>query len=199
MKQQNRVQPASKKIEESLSYSVEVKNREGRVLQRVSAPSRSYVQAWNQVLNGLAAHAIRFIIDTGGILRSVTYTYFALDVAAPIGNATLGFRVGKGTTPVAITDYALETPCEEGTGVDEFNHQVVTFTTPTVVGPSCSFTVSRVMINNSGATITGIREIGAYVIMHQYRGLGFRDILPSPVSVPDGGAITVTYTIKVTV
>ena len=61
------------------------------------------------------------------------------------------------------------------------------------------------MINNSGSTITGIKEIGVYVqtrrvtngIMGPYSMLGFRDVLPSAMYIPDGGAITVTYTIKV--
>jgi len=122
-----------------------------------------------------------------------------LRVDAAIGNTLMGIRVGKGSTAVAIDDYALETPLEEGTGLDEFNHQVVAFTTPAVVGSTCSFTVSRVMINNSGATITGIREIGAYMVIFSWYALGFRDVLPSPVYVPHGGSITVTYTIKVTV
>ncbi|GAI77408.1 unnamed protein product, partial [marine sediment metagenome] len=45
-KKQKQVQPTSKKVEESLSYAVEVRDKEGRVIQRISAPSRSYVQQW---------------------------------------------------------------------------------------------------------------------------------------------------------
>ncbi|GAH64041.1 unnamed protein product, partial [marine sediment metagenome] len=113
-----------------------------------------------------------------------------------------GIRVGKGSTAVAIDDYALETPLGEGTGVDEFNHQAVTFTGPAVVGPTCSFTVKRILLNNSGVTISGIREIGQYMSMPiptGAYGLSFRDVLPGAVSVPDGGSITVIYTIAVTV
>jgi len=197
-KKQKRVQP--KKIEESLSYSVEVRDKEGRVLQRISAPSRSFVQQWNQIMNVQAAQANKTITDTGGTPRSIPkFDGNFLTNAAP-GITTYGIRVGKGTTGVAIDDFALETPLEEGTGLDEFNHQPVTRTVPAVIGSTCSFNVKRILLNNSGATITGIREIGCYVRMAGgYFGLGFRDVLLGTVTVPDGGSITVTYTIAATV
>ncbi|MBA7678521.1 hypothetical protein ES703_86797 [subsurface metagenome] len=198
-KKQKRVQPTKKK-EESLSYSVEVRDKEGRVIQRISAPSRSYVEQWNQILNVQASQISKTVKDTGGTDRSVQAYSFNLNVGYAIGEIKIGIRVGKGTTAVAITDYALETPLVEGTGTDEFNHQAQTFTEPAVVGSTCSFTVKRIMVNNSGATISGIREIGCYIWMWPaYYALGFRDVLPSAVYVPHGGSITVTYTIKVTV
>lgn len=195
-------QKKKQKLEESLSYTVEVRGKEGRVIQCISAPSRSYVKQWNQIVNVESATSVKTVQDTGGVGRIVYAKSLDLRVSAGIGIVLYGIRVGKGSTAVAITDFALETPCGEGTGTDEFNHQAVTFTEPSVVGSTCSFTVKRVMINNSGSTITGIREIGAYVVAAGtavYYMLGFRDVLPSPVYVPHGGSITVTYTIAVTV
>lgn len=197
MKQQKRVQPTKKN--EVLSYSVEVRDKEGRVLRRISAPSKSYVQQWNQVINIQAKGTASTLTVTDGSTASIGIASNNLSLAAGIGAATYGIRVGKGTTAVAIDDFALETPLEQGAGLDQFAHQAETFTVPAVVGPTCSFTTSRIMINNSGAIITGIREIGAYMIMEAKKGLGFRDVLPGAVTVPDGGSITVTYTIAVTV
>ncbi len=203
-KKQKRVQ-VSKKVEEGLSYSVEVRDKEGRVIQRISAPSRSYVEQWNQLINvqcmGAAAETLK---DTNGDVWADVPKY-ATNFAsgAPIGDTGYGLRVGKGFTAVAIDDFALETPLEEGTGVDEFEHQAMTWTDPAVVGPTSSFTMKRIFVNNSGAPISGIRELGLY---HMFRGgggvkyaLGFRDVLPGGVTVPDGGSITVIYTIAVTV
>jgi len=202
MKQEKKQKPVQRKKEESLSYTVEVRDKEGLVIQRISAPSRSYVEQWNQILNVQAAQADKTVKDTDGV--SIARAPGANPRAdAPIGYIGYGLRVGKGTTAVGIDDYALESPCGEGTGTDEFNHQAVTFTVPSVVGSTCSFTVKRIMINNSGATITGIREIGCYMTMgvsgSSGLALGFRDVLPSAVYVPHGGSITVTYTIKATV
>ena len=198
-KKQKRIQRTDKKVEESLSYTVEVTDKEGRVLQRISAPSHSYVQQWNQIINVRASKATKTVKDTGGVDRNPTWTSDCLQANAPIGVVNYGIRVGKGTTAVAITDYVLESPCGEGTGIDEFNHQLVGFTEPSVAGSTCSFTITRAVINNSGATITGIKEIGCYVRAASSYFLGFRDVLPGAASVPDGGSITVTYTLKVTV
>ncbi|MBA7656518.1 hypothetical protein ES703_64444 [subsurface metagenome] len=196
MKQEKRQRRV--KHNESLSYTVEVKNKEGQVLRRISAPSRSYVEQWN----------VLTCIQVGGVNRMITISNGSPYSAAPhsanfranpgAGDTGQGIRVGKGTTPVAIDDYALETPCEEGTGTDEFNHQTYTKTAPSVVGSTCSFTHQRVMINNSGAAIS-VNEIGCHLGATGFGYLGFRDVLPSTVSVPDGGSITVTYTMKVTV
>jgi len=201
-KKQKQVQP--KKIEESLSYTVEVRDKEGRVLQRISAPSRSYVEQWNQIVNLLVGDLENTVRDTDGVEQTVAASALCLSMESGIGVVSRGIRVGKGMTAVAIDDYALGIPLEEGTGTDEFEHQATTFTEPSVVGSTCSFTVKRIMINNCGASISGIKEIGAYVRTYHapanyYYNLGFRDVLPSAVYVPHGGSISVIYTIAVTV
>ena len=193
---------AKMKITEGLSYEVITRDRFGRILKRVSAPSRSYVNAWNQCLYVLNRHTSYSIIDTSGVSRSISYSSSVLRANAGAGEIGYGLRVGKGTTPVTINDYALEAPCGEGTGFDQFLHQAMATSAPTVAGSDCSFWHRRVMVNNSGSTISGIWEIGCYVLMKYspaYYGLGYRDVLPGSVSVPDGGSITVTYTLKVTV
>ena len=190
------------KLKEVLSYEVVVRDKDGKVLQRVAAPSRSYVRAWNQCLYVLNRHTGYTITDTDGTGRYVSYSSSVLRASAGAGEIGYGIRVGKGTTPVTINDYALETPCGEGTGVDQFLHQAMAASSPAVVGSDCSFWYRRVMVNNSGSTISGIREIGCYVMMKydpRYYALGYRDVLPGPASIPDGGSITVTYTLKVTV
>ncbi len=188
-------------LQESLSYEVVVRDRRGKVLERIAAPSRSYVKAWNQLLNVLNAHTGTYITDVGGVSRYISYSSSVLRANAGAGEIGYGILIGKGTTPVSINDCALENPCGEGTGVDQFLHQAMAAGSPSVVGSDCSFWHRRVMVNNSGSTISGIQEIGCYVMMKyspQYIGLGYRDVLPGPVAIPDGGSITVTYTLKVT-
>lgn len=190
-----------KSLGQSLFYEVVVTDRHGKVLQRMSAPSKSYCKAWNQLLYVLNRHTGHWIKDTGGTDRSIGVSSSCLRANAGIGEIGYGIRVGKGSTAVTIDDYCLESPCGEGTGPDQFEHQLTSHTDPTVVGSDCSFTKRRTLINNSGATISGIREIGCYIMLKyspRYNGLGYRDVLPSPANIPDGGAITVTYTIKVT-
>ncbi len=190
------------KLKEGLSYEVVVRDKHCKVVERIAAPSRSYAKAWNQCLYVLNRHSSFTIIDTGGTGRSISYSSSVLRANAGAGEIGYGIRVGKGTTPVTINNYALENPCGEGTGVDQFLHQATSASSPAVAGSECSFWLRRVIVNNSGSTISDIREIGCYVMMKYspaYYGLGYRDVLPSPVSIPDGGSITVTYTLKVTI
>ncbi len=186
-------------MKESLSYEVVVRDKRGKVLQRVSGPSRSYVEQWNKIINVLAKQTALTIKDTGGTDRSISKSATLLTVRAGVGTVAYGLRVGKGSTAVDITDYALKTPIGEGSGSGQLAHQAVQFVLPAAIDSDYGFKVWRVMMNYSGATITGIQEIGAYVRMVSYYALAFRDVLGSPVSVPDGGSITVTYTIKVSV
>lgn len=191
---------------ESLSYTVEVRNKRGRLLKCISRPSRSYVQQWNRIMHIQAEltqmASPRTVKDTSGNNRSGNASSSSFRCQAGVGQVNHGIRIGKGGSAVAIDDYALGSPCAEGAGVDQFEHQQMEFTAPSVAGPTCSFTITRLMINNSGAVIT-VTEIGCYV---QFRydssagyALGFRDLLPSSLDIPVGGSIRVTYTLRVTV
>ena len=184
---------------EVLTYVVVVTDREGRVLRRIEAPSRSFVEQWNKVINVQAKQTASTIKDTGGVDRSVAAHGNNLRIHAAAAVILYGIRVGKGSTAVTISDYQLETPLAEGVGVDQLTHLAMVYTEPSVAGSDRSFTITRNMLNNTGATISGVRELGAYMRIGNYYGLAFRDVLPSAVYVPHGGSITVTYTIKVTV
>jgi hypothetical protein len=193
--------------EPQLDYRVEVTDKDGRVIQREEGPSRSYVRQWNELFHVQAAYVYLggggTVKDTSGStctdarVSSVTFKS-----NAGIGETNYGLRAGKNPTPVSISDYALGNPIAEGTGIDQLEHQLTYFTGPTVVGATLSFTMQRSMINHSGATISGIQEISNYMMfscgMYTRFALGFRDVLGSSFSIPDGGAITVTYTLKVT-
>ena len=189
-------------MKQQLYYTVEVRDREGKLLKREKRKSRSYIKQWNELVCVQCRQDTVTIKDTGGTNRTITKQAFNLVMAAAATVVTYGIRVGRGSTAVTISDYALETPCAQGTGANAFEHQACTVTAPSVVGSSSSFPVKRICYNNSGATIT-VTEVGIYVGGHDgtsaYGFLGIRDVLVSSVDVPDGGGITVTYTIKVTV
>jgi len=195
-------EPGNKKLEPTmtLKYLVEVTDKDGKVIQRISAPGRSFVRQWYDAMSAMADNEGRTVTDTGGTVRAATPNAACFYALAAAGITTYGIRIGRGSTAVDIEDYALETPLEEGVGVDQFEHQASTYSKPAVVASSCSFWIRRAMLNNSGNTISLIREIGIYArVAASYYMLGVRDVLPGAVAVPDGGAITVTYTIGVTV
>ena len=182
-----------------LEYLVEVTDKDGKVLQRISALSRSFVRQWYDVMSAHCDNANRTVKDTGGANRAGAPHENSWYAKAVAGEYRYGHRVGKGTTAVTISDYALESPIDEGVGLDQLEHGAVSYAKPAVDGSTCSFWIRRSMLNSSGSTITGIKEIGIYTRFSVYYMLGVRDVLPSEVYIPNGGAITVTYTFKVTV
>jgi hypothetical protein len=192
--------------EPMLSYKVEVTDKDGSVVQCEEGPSHSYVRQWNEILH-LQSAAI--YIGGGGTVKmtdgstesNAYYSVRSFASNAGIGVDRSGLRVGKDSTPVSINDYALGAPIAQGIGLDQLEHQLTYFTAPVVDGNTLSFTMQRGVVNHSGATISGVQEIGNYI---EFTGsmlgrvaLGFRDVLSSSFSIPDGGAITVTYTLKV--
>jgi len=181
-----------------LWYSVVVRDRHGKVVSRERRKSRSFLKQWNQLVYAQVAHTTLDITDTGGASRSIPKENDNFTMNAAAGVTTYGIRVGTGNTPVAIDDYALETPIAEGTGAGEMNHLVCTIATSVVAAPNCSFLISRSIVNNSPGEIT-VREAAIYMKMDTFYGCGARDVFGAPQAVPIAGTITVNWTIQATV
>lgn len=182
-------------------YTVEIRDKKGKLLSREKHKSRSFVQQWNELISTHIRNASLSIKDTGGTDRTITRHANTFLAEAGGGTASYGISVGRGSTPVAISDYALETPCGEGTGANQLDYQAMLSTAPSVSGSDCSFTLTRSAINSSGSTIT-VTEVGLQVAADDGTTRYFlviRDVLGSSRDIPDGGWITVVYTIKVTV
>lgn len=188
-------------MKRELWYSVVVRDRNGKVISRERRKSRSFLKAWNQLVYAMMAQTSLNITDTAGVAQSIYGKYGSnLAMNAGAGVTDFGIRVGTGATAVAIDDYSLGTPIAEGTGVDEMNHLICTVADYGVAPPSCSFLVSRSIVNNSAAEIT-VREAGIYAWMSTgvLYGCVTRDVFGTPQAVPMGGTITVDWTIQVTV
>jgi len=190
-------------MKHELWYSVVVRDRQGKVLSRERCRSRSFLKAWNQLMFAqvcdLEGAAYGTIKATDG---SVGYGYaearnFRVESHGSYG----GIFCGTGDTPVAIDDFELEGLIAEGAGPGQFNYSgMSTVTAATLDGSHCQFGVSRSPVNNSGNPIT-VKEVGIhtsfYVSTTQKWMLAIRDVLETPQEVPNGGAITVDYTLEV--
>jgi len=193
-------------MRQQVYYTVEVRDKNGKLISREKRRSRSFVRQWCDLHYWLAEPTDKTVTDISNTSRTLdrdTGLIHALRMDGAAVEPDKGVVVGTGTTAVTIADYALAAKIAEGTGVGQLSHQAVTLTAPSVVGSECSWTATRVFINGSGATIT-VTEIGIYVSAQDTVPavryfLVVRDVLVTAQAVPDGGAITVVYTIKVTV
>jgi len=179
-------------------FTLEVKDKNGRLVKRIRRRSRSYVIGF---LDFLAVHwrnTSGSITDTGGTSRTVGGAYvYACNGAYQ--DDTYGPVVGTGTTAVAVTDTKLVTQIAQGTGAGQLDHQATTTTAPATSGSTRSFTVRRVLVNASGGTIT-IQECGVYAkeLTNSWKFCLVRDLVSGGQAVPNGGSATLTYTIGVT-
>ncbi|MBA7656519.1 hypothetical protein ES703_64445 [subsurface metagenome] len=186
-------------MKHELWYSVVVRDRQGKVVSRERRRAKSFLKAWNQVIYAQMFQVNVSIKDTDGADRSVDEDTNNLRIAVSGATTAYGMRVGTGDTAVAIDDYALEAPIAHGTGAGQMSHAGCTVSNYTVAAPSCSFIISRTFTNNSGDSIT-VKEAGLYMRMDSsYYGCAARDVFSSPQAVPNGGSITINWTLKVTV
>lgn len=185
-----------------LYYEIIVTDKFGHVLVREKRKARSYLKAYNQLICSALSATGQSIKCTDGLNHTNTVTgYYLLRVREQAGDTDMGIRVGSGNTPVDISDFKLETPIEEGIGVGQLSHFECIIGIPSVGAAESAFTVERFCLNNSGGDVT-VREIGMYanitstVIEGTYYACIVRDVLGGAVVIPDGGAITVIYTVK---
>jgi hypothetical protein len=190
-----------------LRYSVVVKDCHGKVISRERRRAHSFLKQWNEFI--CFFHCLGTVypkITTGSATKLDSHdNNFRMNGGE--GDASLGIVIGIDNTPVAIDDYAMGTQIAEGYGSGQMHHLANTFDAPVVSPPTCGYSISRIIVNNSGILIT-VRESGIY---HQhslrtgpyahsfafYSSCGVRDVFATPQDVPDGGSITVNYTLQV--
>lgn len=184
-----------------LWYSVAVRDRQGRVVSREQRKSRSMLGNWYRILYAHIAVTSTSLIRTDGIDRGVINFGDNWKFVAAANEDYIGVVIGTGVAPVAIDDYKLESQIMHGTGPGQMRHLASTPGWPSVAGSNCDFLTSRTLLNNSGGSIT-VRESGIYCRVKGTTYYGYacivRDILATPQDVPDGGSITIDYTLRIT-
>lgn len=196
-----------------LEWHIELRDKNGKLLYTKRGISKSLLRNfmyWLQSKFQMTAsdsQSTWTAPDTGNIARSFVpadarkegwFGWFG----ALITISLTGLRVGKGNNAVLPTDYELQTLIPHGVAQDQMQYGGQTYEVVTVVGQNTTFRITRAFTNSSGLTIT-IKEIGAVFAQNDntaaLRYLCYlRDVLPSPVAVPDGSTFTLRYTFSVT-
>jgi PAB1-binding protein PBP1 len=160
---------------------IEVKDKNGNIIKRHKQHSHSFVQNflsklyfdWNQT-------------------SSVSVGYMGYNT---------GLQIGTGTTTPSPNDSILSNAIANGTGAGQMSYPPQpTFISPVVSGYTTTLKIQSTIVNNSGSPIT-VTEAGLIATgpnTSYSRGMMAHDLLSSPITVPNGTAITVTYIITVT-
>ena len=184
-----------------LWYSVTIRDRDGKVISRERRRARSMLGNWYRILYAQMSFSTCSLVGTNGIDRGASWEQENWKFKAAADEDYIGIVIGTGTTPVTIDDYKLDTQIMNGTGTGQIRHLASTPGSPSVAGSNCEFLTSRVFLNNSGGSIM-VRESGIYSrckgpTYYSYACI-VRDVFGSPQDVPDGGSITIDYTLRVT-
>ncbi|MBA7699289.1 hypothetical protein ES703_107980 [subsurface metagenome] len=193
-----------------LWYKVTVQDRLGKILSQEEKPSHSFLRIWNELV-WTQLHGINFPGSIG--VTDISGNYWPLGVGtsgynfrmnAGAQNTSYGIVIGTDDTPVTVTDYRMGALIAQGFGAGHMDYMAQVINASVVADPNCDFFMSRQMANNSGGLIT-VKESGLYMYMERSLspfwtafGCGVRDVFTTPQDVPDGGGITVEYTLRVT-
>jgi len=196
-------------MKRELWYKAIVRDRGGRVLSQEEKKSRSFLGLWNKMMwtqMTNAAYPGLMVTDINGnswaLGVGTSGQNFRMNAGAE--NVAMGIVIGTSNTPVAITDYRMGALIAQGFGAGQMDYMAMVINASVVADPNCDFFMSRQMANNSGGLIT-VRESGIYVMMERSLspftmayGCGVRDVFGTPQDIPDGGGITIEYTLRVT-
>jgi len=214
------------KVNLKVFYEVEVKDKNGKLLAKHKGESKSLLRNFIACLRAITigtpppspgtGGATDTVLDVTGTEQTIWGGWRTdtigrgggnpMMVNAPDDDDSYGIIVGTGSTAVTPENYSLASKIAHGTGTDQLDYGTHTFEEKTTSNNTSLFKVSRTFTNLSGASIT-VNELG--IIARNYwadaggtekdiKFLILRDVLASPVSIPDGATLTVRYTFQVT-
>lgn len=136
--------------------------------------------------------------ETGGVALGDVMAYITFQAAA--GSTNSGILVGSSDSAETLESYDLASKILNGTGSGQLSYQAQETPVFSYDSGTKKWTArqKRYFNNNSGAGIT-VKEIGLVGHRSSYENSRFllsRDVLGSPVTVPNGGQLSVTYVIE---
>jgi hypothetical protein len=206
-------------------WECEVRDRHGKVIQRLRQHSHSWVRnAYNMMFCYLAGKDLSnsgfgagylSLKDTGGSVRygaggvcvsqNTSLDGTSMGYRGPAGNDTYGILVGSGTNPESFDDYALQSKIANGTGAGQLSYveseaHAISWIPGTLTMKN---ELARFFNNNSGNAVN-VNEVALALRGYQpgsgvpYNFTTARDKLVATVTVPNTGQLKVTYTVQLT-
>jgi len=189
---------------------IEVRDKNGRLIEHRKQESKSFVKQFIDMLYGL--FKADYVSSTQLNVTKIDGTAEAypnlpsansavMSVSFGSEDDTGGIVVGDSDEAVQYDDYNLKSKIPHGSGSGQLSYGATIVEEPYKDGTEYKFRVFRTFTNNSGASIT-VKEVGLvawWKTKPTIQALLIRDVLASPTSIPDGATLTVRYYIKVSV
>jgi len=181
---------------------VKVIDKNGKCIYYRRYRSRSFVANFlRQLFTNLSGQSINNVNTSGGSYSIGTTDNIIVNDGS--NDDSYGILIGTGTSAPSIINNNLSQVISNGASVGQMQYGAVSVT-GAVTNTSTNtgyITVTRTFTNNSGSSIT-VSEVGLvawsgnnlqtnqyYLIIH--------DLLPSPITVPNGSSLSISYEIQV--
>ena len=176
---------------------IKVINEKGKCIYYRRYRSRSFVANFIKIIFTNLFNQSVTLVSTGGSTYSTSGSN-ALNVNDGSNDDNYGIQIGTGTTAPAITDYRLTSLIPNGISAGQMQYGAVNVMSPVIntTNNTGYITVTRAFTNNSGGSIT-VSEVG---LVANYTGqytLIIHDLLPSPITVPNGSTLSIAYEIQI--
>jgi len=165
--------------------------------------SRSFVANFLRVIfTNLSRQSTSNVNTSGGSYSIAIYDSMAVNDGS--NDDSYGILIGSGTSAPNIIDDNLSQVISNGASVGQMQYGAVSVTGAVTNTSTNSgyITVTRTFTNNSGSSIT-VSEVGLVawsenqpIQTNQYY-LIIHDLLPSPITVPNGSSLSISYEIQV--
>jgi len=198
-----------------------VRDSEGRIIkvhrQRSRSPTANFIALFLPLSYFTSNNASATITNATGGTYSFSQALGSSGISIPYPNSNssgnepsyfLMIQVGSGSQPDPYSAYSLAAPISNGSGAGQLVYGNITLPTSIMLhGNTAYFYITQTYNNMSGGTVT-ITEVGiiVYLVLANYintkvynigNTLIWYDVLSSPISVPNGGSVTIYYTFAV--
>jgi hypothetical protein len=203
--------------------TVIVRDSEGRIIrvhrQRSHSPTANFIMLMLPVQYFINTNSYVTLTNTGnstcGYQPNISTHYYDISYPNQASNYPtylVMIQVGNGSQSNPYTAYTLASPIANGSGSGQLLYGAITEPSGLIAsGSSVYFYISQTYNNQSGGTVN-ITEVGIIVqlnLAEPNTGSGsagnvscgnilvWYDVLSSPISVPNGGSVTIYYTFTV--
>jgi len=192
-----------------VKITVTVKDKNGKIIKVHKQRSHSFVANFLGIIANYFVDtpfntvSVFTATNTSGAKFSTVYPMYANDSA---NDSTYGIVVGIGKATPTPNDIELQDQIANGTGSGQLQYGLHTFVPSSgsvnVSNNTAYFQITRTFSNSSGSTIT-VSEVGLMAATKDTNGntdyvLLIHDLLSSPIAIPNGSVLAITYTISVT-
>ena len=191
-------------------WDIVVKDRYGRIVRKGRKRADSFLGNFLKIIRVLLGESTK-IYDTGGTERNVNADDFTsvASIMAGAGDDSFGIVLSSGTSQVNISDSSIESKILHGTSSGQLDYREVTIDSDIYIDTSKSpvvavFGIYRAFGNESGGDVN-VSKVYLVCKANYWNGSTWvthtfaiaEDMLQQVYTVPNGGSISVTLTVEV--